>query len=480
MGVLRKYCGCCTAVLALVIAIIGVLTLKPVNDAVVIYGQENMEIGYPLSAVQMLQMFAGLAKCAYKGYLPSRPFSETILVSCTRTGLADWWFVPAHGWGGAGVGLQSVGLGGDLLAPGVFSFSHEAVRGFVNQAQLTRDPGMFIASKVKDWEAKELVPRGFFPLVIQLNTEDPERIKRRTLINDFFGALLKPPQLDLDEVAAAAGAASADFYNDTAVVYMVASCTFKSLYGIQLSPDVLASVLGWVKGAKPCAVGKCKPGAGRSTQDYFDKVFGAVAASEAGGAYLKAAADRGFQEPEQRLREMLFITMFAGIGGTSDTVVSTIHVLDKDKHLAELFWKGPRSFVIESARLYPAVAGMALLANEDRTLTFGNGRKHELKKGDFVQNWNAAANVDPTVFGGPGKSEAYARKFDPSRENLERMMTWNGELGEILACKTTVGCPGAARPCPGTRLALHTATEVTKFFAKGMGTKPGQKGQGEL
>ncbi len=56
--------------------------------------------------------------------------------------------------------------------------------------------------------------------------------------------------------------------------------------------------------------------------------------------YLKPAAEVGFQEPKDRLKKMLFITMFAGIGGTSDTVVDTIHFLDKFNNV-DLFWKAP-------------------------------------------------------------------------------------------------------------------------------------------
>merc|ERR1712070_886936 len=182
----------------------------------------------------------------------------------------------------------------------------------------------------------------------------------------------------------------------------------------------------WVENGKLLAVGKAKPGAGPAMWTAFSKILKAVASSETGKKFLTQAS-------EDRLREMIFISMFAGVGGTSDTVAAAMEVL-KDSTKVPLFWKDPSSFIKEVARVYPAVAGIAFRQHKEQTVTLGNGRSRTIKKGELVYNWNAGANVDPTVFGGPEQSSEYAHTFDPTRENLDRMITLNAEWGEILKC----------------------------------------------
>ncbi|CAE8627487.1 unnamed protein product [Polarella glacialis] len=478
---LGKCCKLCGIIVGFVMALLGLVCIKPVNDALVVYSQKELEVGNLFAGIQMLQMFGGLAKCVHL------PFSEAIFVACMRTSFADFWFVPAHGWEGAGVGIKALA---DPGQPGIFAFSHQAVTDFVNRPRLTRDPDLFVATSVKSMEARGVVPKGLFPLVISMNTDDPKRSVRRKLLDDFFPSLLKPLALDLNGAATTAGVLAGDTKNASAVIAMVGSSLFQALFEFQPSQELLRLIESWLKVAKPCAANKCPPGAGKGTADAFDKVFAEVAASRVGKDYLKAAAERNFEDPEGRLREVMFITFFAGIGGTSDTVSAALFLISSNQDMLPLFQKDPRAFMIEVARLYPAVAGMTLLTDEDHELTLGNGRKYHMKVGEYVMNWNAAANVDPTVFGGPNKSEAYARSFNPGRDNLERMVTFNGELGQILACDSTVGCARgwcgktgvcagtAMRPCPGTRLALHTATNVVKFFVEA--GKQGKSAQSEL
>eukprot|EP01052_Picozoa_sp_SAG31_P025489 SAG31_NODE_2236_length_6119_cov_15.764784_7_plen_90_part_00 len=75
---------------------------------------------------------------------------------------------------------------------------------------------------------------------------------------------------------------------------------------------------------------------------------------------------------------------------------------------------------------------------------------------------STGANTDPTVFGDD------ATDFNPSRENLERIMTWNNEIGAIRTCATAAGCEVAPRGCPGTHLALRISTAVVEFFVEGI------------
>ena len=47
----------------------------------------------------------------------------------------------------------------------------------------------------------------------------------------------------------------------------------------------------------------------------------------------------------------------------------------------------------------------------------------------FARVCCSTANTDPTVFGGPGNSPAFARTFAPDQrsvEELEKILSWNG------------------------------------------------------
>lgn len=413
-----------------------------------------------LNAIQMLQGFAVMGKCL------DLPFSQPMLIGCARTALARVQYVPAHGWEGAGMAIK----GSEPGKPGVFVFSHKAVTDYQNEPDVKRDPDVFVASSVSaHWEARGIVPKGFFPLVISMDTDSPERIKRRTLINDVLTTLLTPPDsMDVASAAAASGLTGPwVLTDDKAAERLVASLLFKSLFGITATQEFLDDVHMWLDGAKPCAVGKCKPFTGTNVWETFTRIASVVEKTDMGKTYMEEAKKRGFDKPVDRLMEMVFITLFAGAGGTGDNVATALYMVSKNDKLRPMFWKNPDAFVREAARLAPGVAGMLTKTVKPRTITFGNGRVHNAAEGDYFYVWNSAGGVDPTVFGGPEKSEAYALTFDPEREHLDKMLTFNGELGNILACNTTVGCPGtAARPCPGTRLALKIQVEVLKYVMK--------------
>merc|ERR1712176_1321144 len=117
---------------------------------------------------------------------------------------------------------------------------------------------------------------------------------------------------------------------------------------------------------------------------------------------MEAVFERGLKDPEMRLREVLFVSLFFGVGGTRDQVAAALYIIRKDKHLLSSFWKDPRAFVVEAARLYPGVGGMDIvLRSNASTTTLGNGRVVQTRAGDRVVVWTAAGNRDPNVFGGP-------------------------------------------------------------------------------
>ena len=208
--------------------------------------------------------------------------------------------------------------------------------------------------------------KGLFPLLVGMDTEDPERLRRRALMHDALGALMEPPELDVKALALAGAVSEKATFNATAATALVASVVLQSLFDVRLGRGALVDVVSWLGDAKPCAAGRCPFSAGRRTQAAFDRIFDAVAAGRGGREYLEAAEARGFQDPRMRLREMLFLTLLYGVGATADTVASALHLFRMyGRFILQLFWRDPRSFLIEAARLYPAVAGMPFRAGEE-------------------------------------------------------------------------------------------------------------------
>eukprot|EP00938_MAST-03A_sp_MAST-3A-sp1_P003683 g3683.t1 len=54
----------------------------------------------------------------------------------------------------------------------------------------------------------------------------------------------------------------------------------------------------------------------------------------------------------------------------------------------------------------------------------------------------ATANRDVGIFGGKSQDRSYADKFDPTRENLDRILSWNGVESEVAKHNAPRGCPG--------------------------------------
>lgn len=420
--------------------------------------------------VQTFQMFAMLTKC-----IPAMVAGgKDMMVPCGRIGFVHQWFVQAQGWEGAGAGIKHLG---DPGPSGLFFYSHKGVKGNQNDPETRRDPGYFIATQVKQLTDKGLIPdKGLFPLVINMATNNPERIKRRKFMTDFFPALGQtlPSPLSLSSLP---GVEATDSKNVSAVHAAVGFSLFKMLFDVELESWELASMQDWAEVMKPCAANKCAciPATCKATRAFFDHMLKRLSESAVGNIYLAEAKSRGWSEPADRLREMLFITLFAGFGGTGDTAWASVVKLNSDApKMVPLFQKDPEAFILEIARVYPGVAGMVNLAPRSQKVTLGNGRDYTLKEDEAYMNWNAGANVDPTVFGGPSKSEEYANEFRPGREMADRVMTFNGEIREIRSCGHTTGhpeCEKAARPCPGAFLAPYIAQKVTAYFADAMGAQ---------
>merc|ERR1712146_457734 len=97
------------------------------------------------------------------------------------------------------------------------------------------------------------------------------------------------------------------------------------------------------------------------------------------------------------------------------------------------------------------------------------GRQLKVKKGENGALWIPSANKDVMLFGGPNYSEEYAWEFDPTRENLDKIFTWNGLLDDIERGWAPV--PGTAghspRACPGAIFAIQMVEKVVDYFLPG-------------
>lgn len=178
---------------------------------------------------------------------------------------------------------------------------------------------------------------------------------------------------------------------------------------------------------------------------------------------------------EERLHELVAVFLFAGFGGTSVYVQSTVERIRRDPDtMVPLYLNDKVAFLKESARLAPPVGGLLGRSGQDGSfvLTDGDfaGQTLEYKKGDEIMLWIPTANKDPNVFGGPEKSIAYAYKFDPTRENLNKIMTWNGDLEDIERGWAPPGTEGhAPRHCPGAIVAIQLCEKLVDFFLPQVG-----------
>ena len=62
------------------------------------------------------------------------------------------------------------------------------------------------------------------------------------------------------------------------------------------------------------------------------------------------------------------------------------------------------------------------------------------------------ANYDPSVFNDPWK-------FDPTRKNLDKVLSWNGPVGSV-----GMGIAATPRGCPGHSISLAVAEQVVERF----------------
>ena len=279
-----------------------------------------------------------------------------------------------YGWDG-GVGVVDSSLLAPIINPNTHqrvttahqAFSHAEYRKVAHSPTAERFPDMFIMSNVSNLPAG-VIPEGVMPAVLGLNTGSAEHTARRSLMAEVFTALgrhpgpfsiVAPPELE----SGAAGPYSTPWTADPrAVTDVLGLNLFHLLFGVDVS-EHLAALYEYDGLLAPAVFGKFGKfydgeAAGARIAEIRAPIERLVFASEVGQKYL-AKAEETLGNSEARLREIIFVSMFAGYGGTGGLCRYTVTQILKDpaRYIA-LFKKDPEAFVLESARLYPPVGGM--------------------------------------------------------------------------------------------------------------------------
>eukprot|EP00756_Hemistasia_phaeocysticola_P047466 Hpha_TRINITY_DN2169_c0_g1::TRINITY_DN2169_c0_g1_i1::g.42367::m.42367 len=367
--------------------------------------------------------------------------------------------------------------------PGFLQFaevvvSHEEYVKMIYDTKFQRSKDIFISGNITT-----IVP-GYVPLdtFLQLATDSPERVSRRALMSEAIGALKRHPTrpaLSVPSFVTPEGRR-----NDSQVAGLTGKSLFQWMFGVDLSDsdvEMLAEYNSLTGGVALGLSQGSEEGATR-VKEIYARVQSLLRDSEIGRGFLKQAEERGMN-PDARLEELVGVVLFAGYGGTSAFTTSTIRRINRDPSLyVPMYLKNKAAFLKESARLEPPVGGLVYVSGSTHTNKYGGdlkGWSSEVKKGDLAVAWIPTANKDPRVFGGRAKSEAYAYQFDPTRENLDQIMTWNGLLQDIENGHAPPGTPGhAPRACPGAIFALQLCEKVVDYFLPKVGSGTG--GRDEL
>lgn len=166
-----------------------------------------------------------------------------------------------------------------------------------------------------------------------------------------------------------------------------------------------------------------------------------------------------YMDINETIMQMTDGFLFAGLIGTEHLVT---HLLNRihNEHNDNLWEKNTTAFILEHARLDPPVTSVTTLLNNDMHLiTLNKNKNITIKARTRNQVGLSTANRDPTIWGGRYHSEKKALIFDPSRENLDRVMSWNGPVSHVKF-------GSAPRGCPAYNLSLSIAESMVDFFKR--------------
>jgi len=383
-----------------------------------------------------------------------------------------------YGWAAPGVAYQT-DMSGTVQSN---YFSHAAVKRVAHDPKMKRASYTFVMGN-----GTKMVENGFFdapilPSMLNLATDDPERLLRRDLIAEMIVATEQaPPHGKIAKFTTPAFinvSAALDFVDTgttSAPVYqMVWYNLFNMAFGIQLDMPELLMIQDWLDVLNPCIVNDklCPYDQGPRVYEITKHFSERLMASDVGRAFLAKAAEKGMDGP-LRLYELTVVFLFAGCGGTGGLAWQTVHHLlhaplgAYSPEQVEQCVSDPAAVILEGARKFPPVLGInPFVYREDKQFTVGNGRTVIETAGQFGLMSTNGANHDPAVFGGPESSQEYAMQWKPGRENAEKIMTWGNELAATKTCPTAAGCAAAPRPCPGAHLALRLGEKVMQHFCE--------------
>jgi len=126
---------------------------------------------------------------------------------------------------------------------------------------------------------------------------------------------------------------------------------------------------------------------------------------------------------------------------------------DKEHYFDNLYKDNKKSYTKECVRLGHTLSSVPYILRESETFTIGKKEEIVVPSNTAMLMISTQCNLDKTVFGDDtNESWQYSNRFDPNRENLNKMISFNG-METYLDSKNELKAP---RQCPGHDLALYT------------------------
>eukprot|EP00928_Gymnodinium_smaydae_P030629 TRINITY_DN22723_c1_g3_i1.p1 TRINITY_DN22723_c1_g3~~TRINITY_DN22723_c1_g3_i1.p1 ORF type:complete len:502 (+),score=66.74 TRINITY_DN22723_c1_g3_i1:56-1507(+) len=371
--------------------------------------------------------------------------------------------------------------------------SHASVREAVYNPAMQKVADQFITANTST------VPDGYFapgvlPTLLQLATNDPDRIAHRDLVSAVMPAISEEPT-EVPAFKAYPGITASDlkdealFHNYLPIrpvgaktVDVFGYAFFRHAFGVELSSHELEQLNEWTTVFQKALINMgTKAGGARCAE--LAKVFeDKVAASGVGKALVEEATKRGM-DGAGHLRKLVFQFVFAGFGGNGPggalALFKMLKLIEKNPdEYVPLFQKDPSAFVWECLRIHGGGGSGVnpFIVSEASTFTIAQ-QTFEEKAGRLAGTVMVHANHDPAVFGGgmPTKQgqDAYARAFIPGRENADRILNFVNEPRDIRKCGNMTGCAAAPRFCMGPFLLHRLMVELGSWYVEGrLAAKP--------
>jgi len=366
-----------------------------------------------------------------------------------------------YGWTpGFSISLQET----KPISIGPLAFGHAAYKQIAYSTRMGRAPNKLSKLDV----TTGVMSPGMDKLLVNFATGEREWMQRRHLIVDSFPALLEKPP-NATDIVIPQGADPMAFSSERAIQDFVGLNLFKQLFGVDVTPqlDCMNEYDALIKTAFGAGSGSAISATGglEKLEKCRQALYARIADTEPVKNMMNKSQQLGY-DGKTRVIDFIWILMFAGYGGAGDLTIGTFNAVRKNpSKMLKLYRKDPDAFLLETARLNPPVAGQnPSVLLEALTIQNVDGTPRTFQPGSWVALLTSGANKDPSLYPDP-------YEFKPDRANLDQMLTFNAELGDIRKCNNTAGypaCRAAPRPCPGTWLALRTVKAAIAFFMGGV------------